>query len=525
VTDARATPPTVAVLAAAAVSALDARGIAANRPSRALMQRAGAALAALLAEQFADRLATGVVVATGSGNNGGDGWVAAAAMHAVGIRVRVVECVTARAPDAIAERASALAAGVMSSSEVASLLSGGEGIVVDALLGTGFVADTPLRGAIAEAIACLHTLRERGARVVAVDVPSGLDATRGTAGESVPADLTVTFAALRRGQLVARGQCGRIVVTDIGLGADLDGAAARLVDARWFGATLPPIPADAHKGTRGKIAIVGGGPDMGGAVLLAARGALRSGAGMVKCVMAPESLATVREGEAAALTAEWPGDVATMREVVGGWADVVLVGPGLGRAGARAMVERVLAGFDGPVVLDADALGAFTADADGLRERLGGRVALLTPHPVEFARLAGTDVEAVLADRFEVPASLARSTGATVLLKGVPTVIADPAGTVYCVAEVTPVLATGGAGDLLGGMAATLLAQVGNAMNAGSLAAFAHGRAARLVGERQVRGFTLDDVVAALPDAWSTETAVPRPPVLADLPPVGEGFA
>ncbi|MDB4886719.1 MAG: NAD(P)H-hydrate epimerase, partial [Gemmatimonadetes bacterium] len=253
-----------------------------------------------------------------------------------------------------------------------------------------------------------------------------------------------------------------------------------------------------------------------------ARGALRSGAGMVKCVASPASLPTVQAAVPAALTAEWPADADGVRASFGEWADVVLVGPGLGTQDARAVVERVLAGFHGPVVLDADALNAFAGDAGALGALLRGREALLTPHPLEFARLAGLDPEDVLARRFDAPVELARITGAAVLLKGVPTVVAGRTGEVCCIAEGTPILATGGSGDVLGGVAAALLAQVQDAALAGSLAAYAHGRAARDVSARQVRGYTLDDVVAALPGAWSLAVRGGRPPVLAELPAVGE---
>jgi ADP-dependent NAD(P)H-hydrate dehydratase / NAD(P)H-hydrate epimerase len=128
----------------------------------------------------------------------------------------------------------------------------------------------------------------------------------------------------------------------------------------------------------------------------------------------------------------------------------------------------------------------------------------------------------VLADRFDLPMQLAGDTGAAVLLKGVPTVVASPGAPTYVVAEGTPVLATGGAGDLLGGMAATLLAQSGDGALAGALAAFAHGRAAAAVSASQVRGYTLDDVLHALPSVWALGPEPPRPPVLAELPPVGE---
>jgi ADP-dependent NAD(P)H-hydrate dehydratase / NAD(P)H-hydrate epimerase len=514
----------VLVADAAGAQAADGAAIAAGIPSRALMQRAGAAAAAELAHRLPDHLSAGVVVATGAGNNGGDGWVVAAALHAAGVRVRVVECVAARAPDAIAERDAAIAAGVPYTRVVGDLLAGQERIVVDAILGTGLRADAPLEGDVAAAVASLMARQRLGdTRVVALDVPSGMDATSGHDVAGLRCDLTLTFGTFKRCHLVARAGCGEIVLLDIGLGAHARRSnGAMLATPAWFRAALPAIPADAHKGTRKKVAIVGGAPGMAGAVILAARAALRSGAGLVKCVVAPESLLAVQEAEPSAIAAVWPTDDAALREVVTGWADAILVGPGLGRAGARALVERLLRDGQGPVVLDADALNAFTGEAAALAPLLAGRPALLTPHPAEFARLMGRTVDEVLGERFTLPARLAAETGAATLLKGVPTVVAAPDGATIVVAEGTPVLATGGAGDVLGGIAATLLAQTGDAALAGALAAYAHGRAARLVSARDVRGYTLDDVLLELPIVWSLPAPAPRPPVLAELPAVGE---
>jgi ADP-dependent NAD(P)H-hydrate dehydratase / NAD(P)H-hydrate epimerase len=516
-------PAAIAVVDAATAAECDTAAIASGIPSRALMQRAGAAAAEELVRRLADRIDGGVLVATGPGNNGGDGWVVAAALHAVGVRVRVVECVAARTPDAVAERENARAAGVATTSDVADLSRGGEQVVVDALLGTGFRADTPPRGEIADAIARLRELSARGAAIVAMDLPSGVDATTGRNAGGLRCALTITFGTIKRGHLVARADCGDVVVVDIGLGAHARAAAerTRLATASWFAATLPPIDAAAHKGTRKKIAIVGGAAGMAGAAILAARAALRSGAGMVRCVVAPESLPAVQEAEPAALAAAWPDDDASAAGIAS-WADALLVGPGLGRASARVIVERMLRAFAGPVVLDADALNAFAGDVGVLARILGGREALLTPHPAEFGRLTARSVEQVLDDRFELPRRLAAEARAAVLLKGVPTVVAAPAGRSVVVAEGTPVLATGGSGDVLGGIAATLLAQTGDAAIAGALAAFAHGRAAAAVSARQVRGYTLDDVLHALPSVWSLAPDVPRPPVLAELPSVGE---
>ena len=510
---------------AAGAARADAAAIAAGIPSRALMRCAGMAAAAELARRFPALLADGVVIATGAGNNGGDGWVVAQALHAAGIPVRVVECAAAATPDARAERDSATALGIVVLHDATAIADGSERLVVDALLGTGYRADAELREPVAGAIAALAARAGRGATIVALDVPSGLDATTGATRGELRAALTLTFGSMKRGQLAARERCGEIVVLDIGLGAHVKSSGgAPLADARWFRHALPTIAADAHKGTRGSVAIVGGAHGMGGAAVLAARAALHSGAGLVKCVVAPESLPAVQQAVPAALAAAWPSDEASARRDVGDWADAVLIGPGLGRTEARAMVERVLSAFDGPVVLDADALNAFADDAGSLKPLLGDRAALLTPHPAEFARLAGdaATVQQVLDDRFEWPGRLAARTGAAVLLKGTPTVIASPSGDTTVVAEGTPILATGGAGDLLGGIAVALLAQLRDGARAGALAAFAHGRAASNVSTRHVRGYTLDDVLHELPGIWSLDPASPRPPVIAELPAVGE---
>jgi hydroxyethylthiazole kinase-like uncharacterized protein yjeF len=518
----RFAPPVFVVDAAGAATA-DSAAIAAGIPSRALMQRAGAAAAAEIAHRYRKQLPGGVVVATGPGNNGGDGWVVAAALHAAGISVRVVECEQAKTPDAHAERDSALAAGVAATANVAELAVGGERIVVDALLGTGFRAGASLRGRIADAVAELTFIADRGGLVVALDIPTGLDATTGEHEGAPRCALTLTFGSVKRGHLVARERCGAILVLDIGLGTHATrSGGATLATPLWFRAHLPRIPADAHKGTRKKVVVLGGAQGMAGAAILAARGALRSGAGMVKCVVAPESVSAIQEGEPVALAAAWPGDDASFESAIGKWADVVLVGPGLGKERAREITERLLQLWRGPVVLDADALNAFAGDADALAPLLAARAALLTPHPTEFARLVGREVRDVLAERFTIPAELALRTRASVLLKGTPTIVAGRDGEAMIVAEGTPVLATGGSGDVLGGIAATLLAQTGDATLAGALAAFAHGRAAYAVSASQVRGYTLDDVVAALPSVWTLGVGGSRPPLLAQLPAVGE---
>ncbi|PYP61758.1 MAG: hypothetical protein DMD26_16930 [Gemmatimonadetes bacterium] len=209
--------------------------------------------------------------------------------------------------------------------------------------------------------------------------------------------------------------------------------------------------------------------------------------------------------------------------------DGVVIGPGLGRtAESRALVDRVLARFRGPVVLDADALNVFDGDIDSLREALGDRRALLTPHPAEFSRLAGTDVESVLNRRFEIGAELAKRVGATVLLKGVPTVVSSPNGDSLVSAAGTPVLAAAGSGDVLSGIAGTLLAQTNDSLVAGAVGAWIHGRSSELASsaprgiQRSTRGLTLEDVLTALPLAWPRTPRLYRYPILLELPAVGE---
>jgi NAD(P)H-hydrate epimerase len=503
---------------AAESAAWDAATIGGGTPSRALMQRAGASAAAELTREFAGRLSRGVAVFAGPGNNGGDAWVVARALAAVGVRVRVAVVGEPKTPDAQAEREMARAV------LTADAPSGAEEVVVDGVLGTG--ATGRPRGAAAEAITRMRALRSGGASVVALDVPSGVDASTGAAEHAVVADLTVTFGAMKRGLLVARALCGRIVVVDIGLDtAPADVAnVPRLADHGWVARHIPPIAADAHKGTRRRLAIVGGGIGMVGAALLAARSAMRSGVGMVRLVVDANNLAAAQTTAYEALARGWPSSDDEARETISDWAHAVVLGPGLGRSDeTRALAERVLRAWRGAVVLDADALNVFEGDATALAALLGARRAILTPHVAEFGRLAGISADEVLATRFTAGLGLAKTLRAAVLLKGVPTVIAGSDGRRIVTAAGTPALAAGGSGDILAGIAGTLLGQMDDPVAAAACAAWAHGHAAELGGAGSaLRGVSLDDVIAALPRVWSEPVLAPRAPVLAELPAVGD---
>ncbi|MGZ8414923.1 MAG: NAD(P)H-hydrate dehydratase, partial [Gemmatirosa sp.] len=474
--------------------------------------RAGAAAAAEIVRRYAALLSNGVAVHAGPGNNGGDAYVVAAALVRSGVRVSLATWgpTEPKTEDARFERARALALGV------GAAPTGAERLVVDGVLGVG-AAGAP-RDWAADAIRTIAHARAAGATIVALDVPSGLDATTGAMpGDVVRADLTLTFGSCKRGLLVARGQAGAIAVLDIGLDPVPPGVP-----------TLVPAPAprpfapSVHKGTRGKVVVHGGGDGMAGAALLAGRAALRTGAGLVKLVVGGASVPVVQGALPSALAAPWPADEAALRRDVVDWADVVLLGPGFG-ADARARCEALLRAWRGPVVVDADALNAFAGDASALGALLRGRPALVTPHPLELARLAGVGLEQVLGGRFDLPRELAQTLGAAVLLKGTPTVVADAEGTLV-VATGAPALATGGSGDVLGGIAATLLAQAPTTRVASlaAEAAWVHDRAGALVAVRRggARGATLDEVLDALGDAWPREAARPTYPVLAELPAV-----
>ena len=494
---------------------LDARAIAAGTTSRTLLQRAGEAAAAAILRAYPDVVGATVNVYVGPGNNGGDGWVVARALSGMGARVFVREAGEVRSEESKAERERARRTVTRGESAVAQL-------IVDALLGVG--AKGAPRGEVALYIAKIAEARARGTVVVSLDVPSGVDADTGAEADAVRADLTLTFATLKRGLAIARGSTGRIVVLDIGLGnTAADDALPQLIDSPWVRAHVPPILADAHKGTRGKLIIIGGQVGMAGAAMLAARAAMRSGIGMVRLVVARENVPVVQAAVPEALAHAWPESAADVESTITSWADAVVIGPGLGASyGSRSLVERVLRDYRGPIVIDADALNVFAGEPEQLGELIGDRAALLTPHPAECARLLGVPLGDVLARRFEIGVELAKRTRSTVLLKGVPTVIADASGDRLVCCAGTPVLAAGGSGDLLSGIAGTLLAQIGTALTAGACAAWVHGRAAEIAGRGQVRGVTFANLDLALRRVWNEPLRALDPPVLAELPVVGE---
>ena len=504
----------VRVTSAAESATLDAAAIAAGTPARELMRRAGMAAAKRIAHHLGALGRSGVAVYAGSGNNGGDAWVVARELARRGFTVRVCAAGTPNGADAIAARDEGRR-DVRGEDP-----RGDEAVVVDGLLGTG--SRGAPRGEIAAAIDQIAAARSRGARVVSLDVPSGIDANSGNAEGAVRADLTLAFGSMKRGLLVARELAGAIEVLDIGVYAPRAASLPRLVDARYVRSNVQPISADAHKGIRKKIAVVGGSRSMAGAVILAGRAAFRSGVGMVRTSVARDSVAPVQAALPEASSFDWPADEAAARELRD-WADVIVIGPGMGPR-ARDVAELLLSGNTIPAVLDADAITGFAGDPAALGTLLARRPAILTPHPSELARLVGSSASEVLVRRFEVGTELARVTGAVVLSKGTPTVCTAPDGSRLVSAAGNAALAVAGSGDLLTGIVGTLLAQLGDPHVAAACAAWAHGRAAELArGSRHsLRGVTLDDVTHAISDVWEHWPDPLDKEVLATLPAAGD---
>jgi NAD(P)H-hydrate epimerase len=509
--------PTVRVVSAEQAASREAAAIAAGRPSYDLMRAAGEATAAEIMRRFPDVRTGGAVVFTGVGNNGGDAYVVAGALA----RARCPVVLEALAPPKSEDARRARDEAIAPLKDVS--VPQRPAVIIDGLLGTGATGD--VHPDVAALIHRIADRRSEGAKVIALDMPSGVHASSGAGGLVVRADLTFTFGTVKRGLLLRRDECGEIVCLDIGLGAHaaLPDAAPSLVDADWVRASIPPIPADAHKGVRRRLAVVGGGEGMAGAPMLAARGAMRSGIGMVQLLVAPNNVPVVQAALPETMAARWPVTAEDQDRVLH-WAHCLLLGPGLGRTTmTRALIERLLVEWRGAVVLDADALNVFEGEPRTLGTLLGGRAAIVTPHPVEAGRLLGRDIAAVLANRFDVGLELAQTLGVTVLLKGTPTVISAPDGRVAVSASGSPTLGTAGSGDVLGGIVSTLLAQTGDAFAAATCAAWIHGRAGEQAASRgSVRGSSLEDVVMSLREVWALEDPSPRAPVLATLQSVGQ---
>ena len=478
--------------AAADVRELDRLAIEqAHLPGYTLMQRAAAASWHALRARWPQ--AQRVVVVAGPGNNGGDGYEIARLAHAAGCAVQVIQ-VGAVPPRGEAHRAWAAWRAEGTIHPFAGECPSAD-VIVDALYGTGLTRAPAAEPAAA--IAAINASRARGTPVLAVDIPSGLDASTGaTPGVAVGADLTVTFIGNKLGLYLQSGPdlAGERCFAALDVPPSLYEAIAPrawLMDREQLRMALPPRTRSAYKNRHGHVLIVGGNHGMAGAALLAGRSALRSGAGLV-------SVAT-REAHAVLLTAAQPElmchgvEQAADLQGLCERADVIAIGPGLGQDEWSRQLWAAVLTSQRPLVLDADALNLLARHPQPLAD------AVLTPHPGEAARLLGVDGVTVQRDRLAALAALQHRYQATVVLKGAGTLVgsAPPA---LC-PHGNPGMAVAGMGDVLTGVIAALRAQGLSAPSAASTGVLVHalaGDQAAMTGER---GLLPSDLIAALRSA------------------------
>ena len=490
-----------------------------------LMERAGAGVVATIERRYGPSLGLRVLVLCGTGNNGGDGFVAARHLRERGAEVHV-----ALLGDRARVRGEALAhlermtsAGIMpvpirdlASLERMVASRDAWDFALDALLGTGARGEP--EGAMADGVEILRRLDETGTRVVALDLPTGVDADSGAiARRAVRADLTVTFGCPKRGQLLYPGRAfvGSLEVVDIGLDpAALESLPrpVHLATAAAMSALLPTRDPRAHKGSVGRVLIVGGSMGLTGAVALAARAAMRAGAGYVQAAI-PRSLNDVLEVKLTEeMTLPMPETpertlaLAALEPLLAraAEANVVALGSGLSRhREAAELARRVVIESERAVVIDADGLNALEGQTEVLAR--AGAPQVLTPHLGEMRRLTGIDAAMLEADRIDAAREWAKRWHSVVVLKGAPTVIAGHDGATTVNPTGNPGMATAGMGDVLTGTIAALIAQGLSPYDAACLGVYAHGLAGDLVAAEQgQQGLVAGDVAETLPEALRT---------------------
>ena len=486
-----------------------------------LMESAGRAVLDVVLDRHGrelDTRAAEVLVLCGPGNNGGDGLVVARHLAQLGLPVRVglLGDPQRLGGDAAANLARARAIGLRIEGEDVVLPE--RGVVVDAIFGTGLARD--VEGAAARWIDRVVRAREaRGLDVIAVDLPSGIDADTGQVlGCAIAADCTVTLASPKIGLALEPGRslAGRIFVAKIGIVDRLPGEienegvlAARLWRDETVAGQLPKRAPGGHKGTFGHVLVVAGSEGKTGAAVLCATAAARAGAGLVT-IACPRSLNDILEAKCTE-TMTIPVDETAARGfsesglarivALAAERDAVALGPGIGTApDASALVHGLAEKIGVPLVLDADALNILARNVSALRARPAATV--LTPHPGEAARLLGTTASEVNRDRVGAARELAARSGAVVALKGAATVCAEPGGQVVVNPTGGPNLASGGSGDVLTGIVASLLAQGLAPFAAAATAVYWHGRAGdRLAGLHGDAGTLAHELADALPAA------------------------
>jgi hydroxyethylthiazole kinase-like uncharacterized protein yjeF len=460
------------------------------------------------------------VVLAGSGDNGGDALYAGSRLAARGADViavaagshphaggaaalcgnggRIVAAVGGRDQPSASDQNQPASAGELIAPNAALAIAAAD-LIIDGLTGIGG------HGGLREPAATLARLaaaaRQDGALVIAVDLPSGIDADTGeVAGSAVQADVTVTFGTIKPGLLVDPGatHAGTVELIDIGLGSYLADPAVIALQAADVADILPRPDAESDKYRRGVLGLLAGSEQYTGALVLACGGAIHAGAGMVRAVSAAPAIGVVRQHWPEVVLTTYdparPAEAVTSAGRVQAWA----AGPGMGTdATAHDLLARVLAS-DVPVLVDADGLTVLAAHRDLLPR---AAPTLITPHAGELARLLGADRTDIEARRLHFARAAAAALGVTVLLKGSTTVIAqpDPSQPVLVNSTGSSWLATAGSGDVLSGLAGGLLAQGADTAHAAAAAAYLHGIAARLAAREAPIGAS--DLIGAIPAA------------------------
>ncbi len=492
---------------------------------RELMENAGRGCVDLIISEFGSGPGCRAVVVAGKGNNGGDGFVIARLLSDHGWHV---------ATFVLADRdeiSGDARVNLDLLKETTVIFCSGQGglvrhqaeireadLVVDALLGTGLTSE--VGGAYAEAVDLINAA---GKPVIAVDIPSGIDAGNGRVlGCAINADITVTFALAKLGHLLFPGidHTGRLHLVDIGIPAEVTASAdiCEFVEAAEIRPLLRKRDKSAHKGNFGHCLIVAGSTGKTGAAAMAANSAVRTGAGLVTLAV-PASLNQILEIKTTeAMTLPVPDEgtgclTAGAREALDkalAGKDALALGPGISRSPGTARLVRELAEEALlPMVIDADGLNALAEDLSLLTRRKSPDI-ILTPHPGEMARLAGVTAEAVESDRIGTAREFAAKYGVYLVLKGARTVIAAPDGRIALNGSGNPGMASGGMGDVLTGVLVALLGQGYDPFAACKLGVFLHGHAADMVAaEKGEIGMSAVDVQERLPYALKELMKVP----------------
>lgn len=485
----------IELLTTAEMAEADRATIAAGTAGITLMENAGRAVADAAGQLLEGRP---VVVVAGPGNNGGDGFVAARLLAERGHKVRVSFVGDRNRLKGDAALAAGRWTGTVEQARPEAIT--GRDIVIDALFGAGL--DRAVEGLPR---AMIEAMNAGGAPVVAVDLPSGINGTSGAVmGTAVKATRTVTFFRRKTGHLLMPGRlyCGELIVADIGIPA---GVLERIKPATyanepplWSGQFPVPKP-EGHKYSRGHAVVVSGGLSTCSAARLAARGALRAGAGLVTIASPREALAVNAAASLAVMVRPVDGALELAEFLADKRRNAVALGPGGGVGPAMREEVRAALASEAAIVLDADALTSFADEPAALVTAIGrhtGRGVILTPHEGEFARVfKSISQDSKVNSKLEKARLAAKESGAIVLFKGPDTVVAAPDGRASIAANAPPYLATAGAGDVLTGMIAGLLAQGMPAFEAAGAATWLHGEAARTFGP----GLISEDLPEALP--------------------------